>query len=58
MYSSDKQTNLHFQHAECNLEQNGGSLIEEQIPQPQQNASMHNAREQCQKPVQGDQRQL
>jgi len=30
--TTTKHTNLHFQHAKCDLEQNGGSLVEKQVP--------------------------
>lgn len=49
---------LHAQHAHGDLEEDGGALVEEEVPESQQDLHVHHAGKQGQEPVQADQGQL
>lgn len=49
---------LKAQHAQRRLEQHQGALVEEQVPDAQQQSDVHHAGEGREEPVQCDQRQL
>ena len=49
---------LDLEHAQRDLEEDQGALVEEQVPYPQQQPDIHHAGERRQEPVQRDQGQL
>ena len=53
-----QNAHLDLQHAQGDLEENQGALIEEQVPDPQQHADVHHTGKRGQEPVEGDQGQL
>lgn len=43
--------NLHFEHAHGHLEECGGALVEEQVPESEENLHMYHTGKQGKKPV-------
>ena len=53
-----KRLNLQFKHAHGDLEDDCGTVVEEEVPEAQQDLHVHHAGKQRQEPVQRDQGQL
>lgn len=53
-----RSTHLHLEHAERHLEKHDRALVEEEVPDAQQDLHVHDAGEGGEEPVQTDQRQL
>lgn len=56
--SVNSLTNLHLKHAHCDLEEDGGTLIEKQIPDPEEHLHVNHTGEYSEEPVQADQGEL